>query len=41
MNRTAILEQIQKNVERLSAPDLPEYKYTVASEAIAFSRYVA
>ena len=27
MNRTAILEQIQKNVERLSAPDLPEYKY--------------
>ena len=27
MNRTDILNQIQKNVERLSASDLPEYKY--------------
>lgn len=27
MNRTIILEQIQKNVERLSASDLLEYKY--------------
>lgn len=27
MNRTEILNQIQKNVERLSASDLPEYKY--------------
>lgn len=27
MNRTDILNQIQKNVERLSAYDLPEYKY--------------
>lgn len=27
MNRTEILAQIQKNVERLSAADLPEYKY--------------
>lgn len=27
MNRANILEQIQKNVERLSAADLPEYKY--------------
>ena len=27
MNRTDILNRIQKNVERLSASDLPEYKY--------------
>ena len=27
MNRTEILARIQANVERLSAPDLPEYKY--------------
>lgn len=27
MSRTDILNQIQKNVERLSASDLPEYKY--------------
>lgn len=27
MNRTKILEQIQKNVERLSEVDLPEYQY--------------
>lgn len=27
MNRTDILNQIQKNVEHLSASDLPEYKY--------------
>ena len=27
MNRTDILNKIQKNVERLSASDLPEYKY--------------
>ena len=27
MNRAEILEQIQKNVERLSASDLPEYTY--------------
>ena len=27
MNRTDILNQIHKNVERLSASDLPEYKY--------------
>lgn len=27
MNRADILNQIQKNVERLSASDLPEYKY--------------
>ena len=27
MNRTDIINQIQKNVERLSASDLPEYKY--------------
>lgn len=27
MNRTDILNQIQKNVERLSVSDLPEYKY--------------
>ena len=27
MNRTDILNQIQKHVERLSASDLPEYKY--------------
>ncbi len=27
LNRTDILNQIQKNVERLSASDLPEYKY--------------
>ena len=27
MNRAEILARIQANVERLSAPDLPEYKY--------------
>ena len=27
MNRASILEEIQKNVEILSTPDLPEYKY--------------